>query len=333
MSIETNITPVIIDKITITRDIEDEKLALPISQTLWDMMKSKEMGVVNQYTKSRYETNANIYPVDSKGNIIIDDETGPLPPVFVQVKRGKKPQVRVEYNPSKLDPSFYDQLNMVFTFFDGDLDGASFFNIIADGYVTRIDLATNVEGAKLTDFMFKVKHSQCTSAYYNSDGEPETYYYGKKKGNQITAYDKVKEEQKKSKAKDKKQDDDQEPYFRIECRMRNQGTVRALSTMTNPFERITMYDLTPQKPPKVNQGHWIAFTDSARLKGCVKQAIKTQPKEYRNTLKTTLKHAEYSGWEPDKLWTQNGWETLLDKHHLLHLPEPLDWTMKSTTGV
>lgn len=304
---------VMIDKISMVRNTDDLHFIKTIAGMIINETKEIGSGCIQTAKKKHYNVSIRIYPVNEDGTY-----KKKLEFVYLQLNF-KSQQVRIEYNPSKLNDALYNHLDMTFM----TIMGQTFFEFIAGASVTRIDVNTHIHGHTAEDFLFKFKKFRVSQTVCGQSGHIETIYAGRSKGNCFKVYDK---------AKQLNGHDYQGSCLRIEATIRNKMPVQSLSDMVNPFLRVVLFSLIPKKYPKgIHKGHWQGFADSVRLRGTVGSAIKMQPKDVHNKLKYCLSKNPVEWWKPDIFWGER-WYDVLDDCGLLSFPKIKPLSLKISSG-
>lgn len=199
---------------------------------------------------------------------------------------------RIELNPARLGKYGVDEaihiLDQIFT------DGGKRF--IAEGKITRIDLALDLRGVSLSDVIIWNK-GQRKHATYTDKGQPETMYFGTPRSNQTTAYD-------------KRHGDDLATSLRLERRMKPRCYGYQLIDMPNPFFNIRMVPTEMLLPMlvDVNPKH---FFNSIRLCGLA-NILAEETDGRRRAIKTVFNDASKSRLPTmEAVWSQ--WPSLLER--------------------
>jgi hypothetical protein len=198
------------------------------------------------------------------------------------------PFCRVEYNPSKISKSHY----MFFEKFLFDMLEIDLPVSLNDAQITRLDACVNILNIDMEDLGAYSKQARFTQTVLGSDGRIGTIYFGKSKSNQITLYDKAKEQGNALGGK-----------LRLEARIKNCGKLTALSDLKNPFLRVVFVNL------------WSKFNDSIRYR-VLTNALKRLSPVRRAEFKQILSNDGPVWWQPGVLWTEH-WPAALKSAALL----------------
>jgi len=98
--------------------------------------------------------------------------------------------LRVEFNPSKLDDESRALLNRFFPMFT---KFKSFEEFLVNGKITRFDLAYDILGINLRDFVYRAKCMRMYKSVLGHDDKLGSIYMGCSKSNNFLIYDKGKE--------------------------------------------------------------------------------------------------------------------------------------------
>ena len=98
---------------------------------------------------------------------------------------------RVEWNPAKTGPIAVKRTAEAFATF---VPGFEYEPILKLGHVTRLNIAVDLKGVTLDDYLWEAPKKQCRALYIHA-GELSTAYLGRKRGNCVAIYDKRREMQ------------------------------------------------------------------------------------------------------------------------------------------
>jgi hypothetical protein len=182
------------------------------------------------------------------------------------------------------------------------LDGLSFTDIIANGKVTRVDIAVDIVGAHLADLLTLVKSGGKQHWYLSAKGKPETgYYLGMKKGDTNAKWVTY---NKRQQIKDSSSSAEQAygglSHTRIEYHAKPNKPFLALNTVTNPFNDISV--AFPKAPKGVKPYAWTFFIDSCVRRGQSAALAMLPEGKLRNSYQKSLDAAHASFWRPGKIW-------------------------------
>jgi len=213
-----------------------------------------------------------------------------------------KPHLRLEFNPIKLfgtNEECFEKIKSHLDHFFLGICGVGFFDLLAHGRVSNIEICRHILQRKPDDYLFRVKYARSQQSIFGSDGGLETLYFGKRAGNQTCIYNKAKQLHGNSAEND---------CIRIERRLKPKNTkIVNLWGLANPFKHVSIFSLKANKlPNSITIGHWIAFQDACRYRG-VNQAIKCQPKFLHTKLKKIVSDNPVDWWDI----ADTDWEYLL----------------------
>jgi hypothetical protein len=147
---------------------------------------------------------------------------------------------------------------------------------LAQGKITRLDLAIDFPGFTARDVIVAATHTRKTGCYSDQYGNPETIYIGAVKSkNRVVAYTKK---------------FNGELGLRLECRVKPKCLGESLALIQNPFDRVRLYPTTAlDKKCGAIPSEIVA--DSMRLRG-IKRTLALLPKPITVELETALLSAE-----------------------------------------
>lgn len=332
--IETDLpflSPPRLDGIRFTVPVNDPQLLGIFTSEIIDGIESGELFKIKTHPKT-YAVAANIPCPDAYGEL---SSKNPCVCIMATPKNAEHRHVLVKFNPEKLlmpqpdgtDPrkvavneTIFDHLDGVFT----NLFSVGFFEFIAQGRVTGVDIHRQIAQRNPDDYMFNVKYSRSCQSIFGSDGKLGTMYFGKRASNQVVIYDKAREMHGK---------DAMNEITRVEYRLKPKKiSANGLWSLENPFKKIIIHSLKCDNPP-FGEAHLLAFQDSCRMRGVAK-AIAYQPKPYRHALKKALSEQPVSWWQmSDADWFKY-WHDALEDCGLNRIPDhapPL--TMVAAVGM
>ena len=204
---------------------------------------------------------------------------------------------RLELNPSKLGAHGLADLDHVMPFPNG------WSYVIEHGRITRIDIAVDLPGLQMQQFLF-MPHQGLTTKTFGQNGQLETLVLGQPKGNQTVIYSKDKEQLSKGKHHCGPS------IVRVERRLRHPAVklLKNLHQLANPFAAMMMTMQSPEPPPGEKLSRWTMFLDSVSVRGLA-AALALLPEERRTMYRKHLKTQAHSAWDPDAIWNQ--WPGLL----------------------
>lgn len=207
---------------------------------------------------------------------------------------------RLELNPSKLGEMGLAGLHSVLA----SIMPNGWAYVIEHGRVTRIDLAADIQGLRMNQFLFMPHQGLTTSHVFGVNGHLETMYFGKPKGNQTRVYSKKKEQLVKGHAFCGPS------VVRVERMLRNPKIValKNLDQLDNPFVSMVMTIPLPGPPPGEKPNRWAMFEDSIKVRGLA-AALALLPEDRRTMYRKHLKTQAHLMWDPAAIWSQ--WPGLL----------------------
>lgn len=203
--------------------------------------------------------------------------------------------LRAEWTPSKVD-------NLeVQSVFDAIYPGL-FHEIIADGYVTQIDLTVDIEGVKCDDLLFHYPKSTITKTM-TSNGRTE-YIGGETSTTRWRIYNKKAETEKKNKQKAKPLHETipESELTRIELVSKPYCHLLDLPDKTNKFDKLTVSAFSNLVIN--NDPYWGVFLDSCRLIGAKSALLKLTESTIYDRYTARIKHGLVDWWNPDVIWSQ-----------------------------
>ncbi len=219
---------------------------------------------------------------------------------------------RIELNPSRLGLDGLMDIHGVL----GSLLPNGFRHFVVEGKITRIDIALDLVGVRLSKIKVLPLSAQSSAAWSGASGKPETLQWGKTKGNHTQVYNKTLEQAKKGVVLPGPQ------VTRVERRFKNPPCKKLsdLPTMANPFMGLVLTDGIPPAPPSGPAYVWPFFCDSVAVRG-LDAAVKLLPKHKRPAYRQAFLAAKPTWWNPEGAWA--AWpETLAS----LNLLDPKAWT-------
>lgn len=281
---------VFIDKITIT--LPNPNLLMPNS--------TMKGGVVNydKLVRQNLEYKLNNHPDLTKlaykhmhgyeyGFRLSLNHTDDRPTIWMCSKSPKKGFLRFEFNPIRSGPLGITQLAY---FFDSLFE--SFWPlIVAHGRCTRVDAAVDLWGVHIEQ-VWPVQNEVRQSTKWNRQGKLETLVIGSPKSDQIKFYDKLVNLKIKNTT----------PITRIEYKWQGQWPLKGLDGFENPFLKVAVIPLLPQKPDWATESDWNMFRDSVKVRGA-QAAISNLTPYYRKKYREHFKKHSIPFWQPEKVWS------------------------------
>ena len=299
----------VVDKVSITykMDGSDPTLMPALVEAL--LLEAEQK--VHFKSAGQFQTGAVQYKASVKLVVPPDGEE-----VLVQAgpkKPGLAHDLRLEFNPSRLGPAgtafLKKQLEAVL------VDALDFSHVVATGTVTRLDIAVDVVGIRISDLDVRFLGEGKSHWYYSSIGQPETGYLGIKKSDKNapwTAYNKRKQ------LKDTSSGGGEQLYgglshTRFEYHALPKKPVTDLKSVPNPFMQISVAH--PIAPKGIKPYAWQFFLDACQRRG-YEEALSLLPggglkKRYSKAMEAA--HATF--WRPNTIWA--AWEEALSKSGLI----------------
>ena len=213
-------------------------------------------------------------------------------------KTTKGPDCRLEFNPAKLGFDGVNSLDTILAHIFPD----GWFYILENGRVSRIDIAIDLSGMRMDDFLLLPQQGIVYQRFL-SNGHLKTVYLGAPGSNQTRIYSKSAEQKAKGLIVS-------QSAVRVERTLRNQHLkVHELIILKNPFDKLTFVTPMPSPPPGENEGKWSSFLDSVQVRG-LSPALASLPEKRRSRYRKHLKQNPTSWWNPDTIW--KNWPAALD---------------------
>lgn len=282
-----------IDKISITYDIQNAKDQEGVNALLVQAVIDNTCPEYESATHSKgkawgYKTSAHLKHTDTNERILI--QTTP--------KKKQNRFMRFEFNPTKLGKAGMQ-------FFREELDGLfgghySYSNIITEGHITRLDIASDFVGVTMNDLLVRSIKPGITMAFLGKAGVLESVYPSKPN----------KDEKSPNKVYDKKQEQWSKgntlefggiPHLRAEIRAETDLRVPDLHKLKNHFSKLDIIARAAITPPE-EEHHWRFFFDSCRVRG-IKGALDQLPEHLKEPYVMALEGAARAFWKPDKIWS------------------------------
>ena len=284
----------ILDKISITYIIGDPDLkAVVVQNLLHEIVEG-----VGHWQSGAFKVGSVAYQASAKLMIPSSGDS-----VLVQAGPKKKTTthaLRLEFNPAALGSSgiafLKSQLESLVP------DGLSFADIIANGKVTRVDIAVDIVGLHLAALLLSNKTGGKQHWYLSPEGKPETGYLGIQ----------PKDKNAKWKIYNKRQDIKDKSKFPVEQAFGGLSRTRLEYTYvtSKPFAKLAALEnrfyeisLAYPKPPKgVKPYAWTFFIDSCVRRGQPAALALLPDGKLRKSYQKALDTAHVSFWRPDKIW-------------------------------
>ena len=294
------ITKPFIDKIAITYKISDKDLTAVVIQNLLQETEQEQGHFTNaaQFKSgaASYKASVNLNAPPGDAQVLI--QAGPKKP-------GVTHGLRLEFNPrrlGKLGIAFLkSQLESLV------LDGLNFAKIIAEGTVTKLDIAVDLVGIRVDQLDVRFSGGGKSQWYHSEKGQAETGYFGikqKKTTKQnlpapFVSYNKRKE------IKDKGTEGGKQLYgglshTRIEFHATPGKPFPKLAKLANPFNTISL--AYPQAPNGIKPYAWAFFLDSCQRRGREAALDLLPAGQLRKRYRKALDKAHDTFWKPDQIW-------------------------------
>jgi hypothetical protein len=210
----------------------------------------------------------------------------------VGARHSGHPDYRLEFNPSKIGAQGIAES----CDFLGSIAGIRLDGIIANGIVTRIDLAMDLYDLSLDEVIARSRGAQKIGVYTDRRGNPESTILGSPRSNRTVIYNKVFEDGRQS--------------VRVERRMKPRCAVHHLATLPDPFRNVQLIG-TDSFLPFLDGMVAEHFFDSVRIRG-VSRAVNNLPPGPRRAIKAMLRDPAVSILpSTEQVW--RGWPKLLVK--------------------
>jgi len=204
-------------------------------------------------------------------------------------------RVRIEFNPSKLGVWGLKALHGVLS----SIIPGGWQLFISDGKITRLDVAVDLVGVRVSKLLMQPPTSQATTAWSNAKGKLETYQWGQAKGSHTQIYNKTAEQFKKGVVLPGPQ------VTRVERRLKPPACkqLSLLAEMDNPFAGIVLTTHVPEAPAGGPEYVWPMFCDSVKVRG-LDGALKllSKNKAKKTAFRQQFKKATPPWWNPDAIW-------------------------------
>lgn len=230
----------------------------------------------------------------------VDFKRMPLLSVAYDKQKSLMKSLRFEFVPVDLGPEGMEEMSIkTMSLMDNGWAYA-----VTNGTISRLDVAIDVENTNMEAFLFLADMATSTH-YWQQNGQLESIYSGKPKGNQTAIYDRGK----KRKAKGQKWD--KPSTVRIERRLKNLGLkLNELPSLDNPFAKMTLTESMPPAPSNGKGWEWLMFTDSVKVRGLT-AALALLPTKRRTAYRDHLKKHQKIWWKPTESW--NYWEQMIEE--------------------
>lgn len=276
-----------IDKISFVFDLPDHLKGMCLSSMI--ALEKQENGSYQEYginwgPRGDYKTAIQV--------LMPGKPVSPWKKDFVLLQAGPRKQsmkgfVRVEFNPNCTGNEGLARLHEIC---EAGVLGISLHKCLAAATVTRLDLAADIFGPKLDNYLFEAPHKR-VRALYTWLGNLTTEYLGKKGSNFVCIYDKGAQLKSSENA-----------WLRIEARLKPQLPYSQLAKLKSPFSRIQVFDVLasglPLKAPVLRH-----LLDSAQKRG-LRNALRFWSSTDRKPMNDAIRHSVPEWWLPEDLWTQ-----------------------------
>lgn len=204
---------------------------------------------------------------------------------------GMATKLRIEFVPVDLGPDGLLDLHSVLTTIVPD--GWAYF--IKHGRITRIDVSVDFPDRTMSEFLC-LPAGGLTTTRYSRDGQLETYYLGKPRGNQTLIYSR--EEKRKAHKKA------WQGVTGIRVERRLQGKISSLNTLAdlkNPFAPLAMVSTAPPAPPDGKAYIWRLFQCAVETKGLT-AALGILEENKRTQFRAHYKQYALPWWDAKAVW-------------------------------
>jgi len=211
-------------------------------------------------------------------------------------------RIRLEFNPSKLGYWGLKDLHGVL----GSFLPEGWDHFVAEGRITRLDVAVDLVGARITKLKMMPKQGTTAQAWWGSDGKLQTYQWGKPTGTHTQIYNKTAEQLARGVVVAGPQ------VTRIERRFKSPKANKLfdLAGMANPFAGIVLTTSIPEAPPGGPSYVWPMFCDCVQVR-TLDLALKLLPKHKRTVFRKQFTKAAPLWWNPEAIW--KAWPAMLDE--------------------
>lgn len=181
-------------------------------------------------------------------------------------------------------------------------DGLSFAHIIANGKITRLDVAVDLVGISLTDLLVSAKSGGKQHWYLSATGKPETGYLGIGKSDKNAKW---KTYNKRQQVKDTVKTLAEPAYgglshTRVEYTYTPMKSFLHLGKLENRFTEFSV--AYPMAPKGVKSHQWAFFIDSCSRRGEKAASALLPEGTLRSRYEKALVSAHASFWRPEKIW-------------------------------
>lgn len=215
----------------------------------------------------------------------------------------KLQSIRIEFNPRKLGTDGLMELAACMT----SIMDQGWEYVVMNGHVTRIDVAVDIVGVRVEDFLCLTKQG-ITSTIWAVDGHAQSLSLGKK-GNKTLVYSV------KAKRLAKDQGWTGLSKIRVERRLISPAfhDLAKLEQLPNPFTSLTLTKPLPPLPPGVKKQDWQIFGDSVQVRGLT-AALALLPKARKSKYRAYLKSHAQPWWVPATFW--ENWAEIVEASRL-----------------
>jgi hypothetical protein len=285
MTTRYNITPVFVDKLSLTYNLPASEQQGFI-EVIRDIQNTNGMplhSLWGNYRGMGYRWNWQLPLPESENRFCL---------IQAQSIRSFDGFFRVEWNPRRTSRDgnryVWDQLEILL--------GDDYQHYTQTATVTRIDIAIDVSPMTPNEIWTSAHRFRTSKLIFGDGGDIRTVNYGSRRGNlMFSIYNRHDE--------DRGEGTTDPCTTRFEARLFNPCTLPELHSIANPFERLRVYTASRNDPVGVNV-HDRFFLDSVRLRGAhaALQSIRhpATKERYRNLLHD---HYNFRYWRLASVWT------------------------------
>jgi hypothetical protein len=278
----SNQPPILIDKITMTFESASDDQKKGLLQQVINMQKDLETGW-HPGPRGAYAAAARIHAPSSSSGV----QQGPWATehMLVQVKPRNDTGgfTRLEWNPSKFDS---DQTDYLFKQLDNALDLAP--SVVGGGKITRCDIAVDLPGVQIGDYVFDSSRSRLRNTYYRLF-DLQTVYMGTRAKGQMCIYDKKAQTGSKGDA-----------WTRVEMRTRPNCAASNLISIKNPLNKVQVFDVI-HAGLKIGEPHVRTLSRLMAAVG-VRGPLSDFPLKAAYEMAEVINASRAKFWQPSAFW-------------------------------
>lgn len=230
--------------------------------------------------------------------------------IFLVSFRSGKPQVRIEYNPSKLSETSHEHLwNKLAEWFPNE-----HYSYLQDANVSRIDIAIDITPVSLDTIWITAPRFRVSKLYNGSGGKLESITLGSNQSDsQIKLYNKEAEQQ--SRGIPITQSD----TARIEYRVSRGIPINKLYELENVLTQISLIHAIDPHTLPLHENEYIYFLDSVRYRGLHAALGLINGARSRRNMRLKLEElSSFDWWEPEEMWQR--YDSAINN---LHIPDDI----------